>query len=100
MQGEPFEPRKEADLKVIRLDMHAFEEICSIPHVGEPTFVTGLPKIAARREETTPKCRMNHLDIALKFGSLEQSVERRFHNFGVLAKTILPPPILQSLHWK
>jgi hypothetical protein len=52
MKREPFQPWEKANLKVMCLDVHTLEEICSVAHVGEPSFEGGLFKIAGCRKQS------------------------------------------------
>jgi hypothetical protein len=100
MQHKPLQPRKEADLKVISLDVHAFEEVCAVTHVGKPPFACGMFKITVRRKEPSPQGLVEHLNIPPYLGRVEQTFGRRFYRLGIMAEEPLAPRLFQSLHWQ
>ena len=48
MQHKPLQPREKAGLEVISLDVDAFEEICAIAHIGNPSLADCAIKITVR----------------------------------------------------
>lgn len=91
MQHKPLQPWKKADLKIVSLDVHAFEEIRAVAHVGKPPLANGAIKITVRWEEPPPQGFVKHFNVTPYYGGVELACWRRLYRLPVATVGLFTP---------